>query len=44
MAEMQSSSLPQIYLWDPDVYKDTVNSYTLYQGIVIGIAGLLARS
>lgn len=42
VAEMQSSRLPQIYLWDPDVYKDTVNSYTLYQGIVIGIAGLLA--
>ena len=42
VAEMSSTRLPQIYLWDPDVYKDTVNSYTLFQGIVIGIAGLLA--
>jgi diguanylate cyclase (GGDEF)-like protein/PAS domain S-box-containing protein len=29
-------------LWEPDAYKDKVNSFTLYQGIVIGIAGLLA--
>src|SRR5262249_2269655 len=34
--------LPQVYLWDPDAYKDKVNSFTLYYGIVIGIAGLLA--
>src|SRR4029077_12444000 len=31
-----------IYLWEPDAYKDKVNSFTLYYGIVIGIAGLLA--
>ncbi|HKC33456.1 MAG TPA: EAL domain-containing protein, partial [Xanthobacteraceae bacterium] len=31
-----------IYLWEPDAYKDKVNSFTLYHGIVIGIAGLLA--
>ena len=29
-------------MWEPDAYKDKVNSLTLYQGIVIGIAGLLA--
>jgi diguanylate cyclase (GGDEF)-like protein/PAS domain S-box-containing protein len=29
-------------LWEPDAYKDKVNSFTLYYGIVIGIAGLLA--
>ncbi len=40
--ELRSSKLPQIYLWDPDAYKDKVNSFTLYYGIVIGIAGLLA--
>jgi len=34
--------LPQLYLWEPDAYKDKVNSFTLYQGIVIGISGLLA--
>ena len=42
VAELRTSKLPQIYLWEPDAYKDKVNSFTLYQGIVIGIAGLLA--
>lgn len=42
VAELASPNLPQVYLWDPDAYKDTVNSYTLFRGIVIGIAGLLA--
>jgi len=42
VAELRSNSLPQIYLWEPDAYKDKVNSFTLYYGIVIGIAGLLA--
>jgi diguanylate cyclase (GGDEF)-like protein/PAS domain S-box-containing protein len=42
IAELASPRLPQVYLWEPDAYKDSVNSYTLYRGIVIGIAGLLA--
>jgi len=42
VAELRSDRLPQIYLWEPDSYKDKVNSFTLYYGIVIGIAGLLA--
>ena len=42
VAELTAPKLPQIYLWAPDAYKDTVNSYTLYRGIVIGISGLLA--
>lgn len=42
VAELGSSSLPQLYLWEPDAYKDRVNAFTLYHGIVIGIAGLLA--
>ncbi len=42
IAELASPKLPQLYLWEPESYKDTVNSYTLYRGIVIGIAGLLA--
>ena len=42
VAELRSDNLPQIYLWEPDAYKDKVNSFTLYYGIVIGIAGLLA--
>src|SRR6201988_3357901 len=40
--ELRADRLPQIYLGEPDTYKDNVNSFTLYHGIVIGIAGLLA--
>ena len=40
VAELRTDKLPQIYLWEPDFYKDKVNSFTLYYGIVIGIAGL----
>jgi diguanylate cyclase (GGDEF)-like protein/PAS domain S-box-containing protein len=42
VVELRSDELPQLYLWEPDAYKDKVNSFTLYYGIVIGIAGLLA--
>jgi diguanylate cyclase (GGDEF)-like protein/PAS domain S-box-containing protein len=42
VAELRTDNLPQLYLWEPDAYKDKLNSLTLYQGIVIGIAGLLA--
>ena len=42
VAEMSGQDLPQVYLWNPDAYKDTVNAYTLFRGIVIGIAGLMA--
>ncbi len=42
VAELRTDKFPQIYLWEPDAYKDKVNSFTLYYGIVIGIAGLLA--
>ncbi|MCK0198303.1 EAL domain-containing protein [Ancylobacter sp. 6x-1] len=42
VAELTSPKLPQLYLWEPEAFKDKVNSFTLYNGIVIGIAGLLA--
>ncbi len=42
VVELRTDKLPQLYLWEPEAYKDKVNSFTLYQGIVIGIAGLLA--
>lgn len=42
VVELTNDDLPQIYLWEPAAYKDTVNSFTLYKGILIGIAGLLA--
>ncbi len=42
IAELANPKLPQLYLWHPDEYKDKLNGLTLYRGIVIGIAGLLA--
>ena len=42
VVELRADRLPQLYLWEPDSYKDKINSFTLYHGIVIGIAGLLA--
>ncbi len=42
VAELRTPSLPQVYLWEPDAFKANVASLTLYRGIVIGIAGLLA--
>ena len=42
VAELRSAELPQIQLWNADAYKDRVNGLTLYKGIIIGIAGLLA--
>ncbi|WP_019223466.1 EAL domain-containing protein [Bartonella rattaustraliani] len=42
VAELNSANLPQIYLWQPEAYKDAINSYTLYNGILLGISGLLA--
>ncbi len=42
MAELSSPRLPQLRLWEPNAYKDSVNAYTLYQGIILGISGLLA--
>ena len=42
VAELRTPNLPQLYLWDVDAYKDKLTSLTLYRGIVIGIAGLLA--
>jgi diguanylate cyclase (GGDEF)-like protein/PAS domain S-box-containing protein len=42
VAELRTSSLPQLYLWEPEAFKDKSTSLTLYEGILIGIAGLLA--
>jgi len=42
VAELRTPSIPQLYLWDPDAYKDKMTSLALYKGIVIGVAGLLA--
>ncbi|MCX7325011.1 MAG: EAL domain-containing protein [Hyphomicrobiales bacterium] len=42
VAELQSTRLPQLYLWEPDAYRQKLNGLTLYKGIIIGIAGLVA--
>ncbi len=42
VAELRTPNVPQIYLWEPEAYKDKGSSLILYQGIVIGIAGLMA--
>lgn len=42
VVELRSNSLPQLILWNEDTYRDSVNATTLYKGIVLGIAGLLA--
>ncbi len=42
VAELSDPRLPEIRLWQPGAYDDLVNSYTLYRGVVLGIAGLLA--
>ncbi|MDJ0930278.1 EAL domain-containing protein [Breoghania sp.] len=42
VAELRTPNVPQLYLWQPEAYKDSVNAYTLYKGIVLGISGLLA--
>ena len=42
VAELRTPNLPQLYLWEPDAYKDKMTSLALYKGIVIGVAGLLA--
>jgi diguanylate cyclase (GGDEF)-like protein/PAS domain S-box-containing protein len=42
VAELRGNRLPELTLWDPDSYKDKLNSLTLYRGIVTGIAALLA--
>ena len=41
-AELTGDTMPQLYLWNPEALKDTQNSFTLYQGMIIGIAGALA--
>ncbi len=42
VAELRGPNIPQVYLWDQDAYRKKVAGLTLYKGIIIGIAGLLA--
>jgi len=40
VAELSSGSVPDLYMWKPDAYRDYVNSFTLFRGVVLGIASL----
>ncbi len=42
VAELRVATMPQLTLWEPNAYKDKTQSITLFQGIVIGISGMLA--
>ena len=42
VAELKTPNVPQIYLWDTESYRRKATGLTLYKGIIIGIAGLLA--
>jgi PAS domain-containing protein len=40
VAELSSKALPELYMWKPDAYRDYVNSFTLFRGVVLGISSL----
>ena len=42
VAELASSNVGQLYLWEAEAYRQKVSGLLLYKGIIIGIAGLLA--
>jgi diguanylate cyclase (GGDEF)-like protein/PAS domain S-box-containing protein len=42
VAELNGNVLPELYLWKPDAYRDYVNSFTLFRGVVLGVAALSA--
>lgn len=42
VAELRGPNIPQVYLWDQEAYRKKSTGLTLYKGIIIGIAGLLA--
>ena len=42
VAELATGNVGQVYLWQADAYRKKLNGLTLYKGIIIGIAGLLA--
>jgi diguanylate cyclase (GGDEF)-like protein/PAS domain S-box-containing protein len=42
VAELSQGALPEMYMWKPDAYRDYVNSFTLFRGVVLGISSLAA--
>ena len=41
-AELDSSQVPRLLLWDPDAYQSKQQDRMLFQGVLLGITGLLA--
>ncbi len=42
VAELAGNNLSELYLWQPNAYRDYVNSFTLFRGVVLGVASLAA--
>ncbi|MCP8884958.1 sensor domain-containing phosphodiesterase [Devosia sp. XJ19-1] len=42
IAELATADLAELYLWEPSAYRDYVNSFTLFRGVVLGVASLAA--
>jgi diguanylate cyclase (GGDEF)-like protein/PAS domain S-box-containing protein len=42
VGELSQGQLPELYMWKPDAYRDYVNSFTLFRGVVLGISSLAA--
>ncbi|MCB1508103.1 MAG: sensor domain-containing phosphodiesterase [Hyphomicrobiaceae bacterium] len=41
VVELRTPDLPQLYLWDVNAFRDHQNATTLFEGIVLGTAGIL---
>src|SRR5690606_21485502 len=42
VAGLATGTLPELYVWNPDAYRDYVNSSTLFRGTVLGVSRLAA--
>lgn len=42
IAELSGGALPELYMWRPDAYRDYINSFTLFRGVVLGVSALAA--
>ncbi|MBD8065498.1 GGDEF and EAL domain-containing protein [Devosia sp. PTR5] len=40
VAELTHGTLPELYLWQPNAYRDYINAFTLFRGVVLGVASL----
>ncbi len=41
-AELSSPQVPRLFLWDPDAYQSKLQDRMLFNGVLLGITGLLA--